>query len=236
MPKNVIITGATKGIGYAILTKLAYEGFNIAFCARNKIEVNALEAEMKQKYPKQIFLGIPTDISIKSELLYFIEKIKLEWTSVAILVNNGGVFIPGEISNEKESTLENLLDANLISAYYLSQWTLPLLRNCKEKPTIFNMCSTASFMAYPNGGSYAISKAGLLSFSKNLREELKNTSIRVTAIMPGAVYTDSWKSSGIDEYRMMPSEDIAEMLWNIYGMSARTCVEEIIIRPQKGDL
>ncbi len=69
---------------------------------------------------------------------------------------------------------------------------------------IFNMCSIASLRAYPNGGSYSISKYALLGFSENLREELKPYSIKVTAICPGATYTPSWEGSdGVEPARIM---------------------------------
>ena len=101
---------------------------------------------------------------------------------------------------------------------------------------IFNMCSIASFTAYANGGSYAISKFALLGFSKCLRAELKDQGIRVTAVMPGATFTDSWKETTLPEERFMPSEDVANMVFASYSLSPRSVVEDIVIRPQLGDI
>jgi short-subunit dehydrogenase len=91
-------------------------------------------------------------------------------------------------------------------------------------------------MAYPNGGSYAISKFALLGFSKCLRQEVKTLGLKVTAIMPGAVLTDSWAGTHHPEDRFMKPEDVADALYAAYSLSPNSIVEEIIIRPQLGDL
>lgn len=98
------------------------------------------------------------------------------------------------------------------------------------------MCSIASLKAYNNGGAYSISKFALLGFSKNLREEMMPHNIKVTAVMPGAAYTDSWAASGIDPQRIMEAGDIAELVYAAAHLSARACVEDIIVRPQLGDV
>jgi short-subunit dehydrogenase len=101
---------------------------------------------------------------------------------------------------------------------------------------IFNMCSIASIMAYPNGGSYSISKFALLGMTKVLREELKPHGIRVTAIMPGATLTASWEGVDLPAERFMKPEDVAETIYTAYALSKQSVVEEILIRPQLGDL
>jgi short-subunit dehydrogenase len=101
---------------------------------------------------------------------------------------------------------------------------------------IFTVCSIASLAAYPSGGSYSISKFALLGFTKNLRRELQPKGIKVTAVIPGAAYTDSWKSSGVPEQRLMEAEDIAKAIYHATVLSPQAVVEEIIIRPQLGDL
>jgi len=98
------------------------------------------------------------------------------------------------------------------------------------------MCSIASLNAYPNGGAYSISKFAMHGFSKNLREELKPHNIKVTAVFPGAAYTDSWSGSGIDPKCIMEASDIASMVYAASQLSAQACVEEIVLRPQLGDL
>jgi len=101
---------------------------------------------------------------------------------------------------------------------------------------IFNICSIASLHAYANGGAYSISKFALYGFSKNLREEMKPHGIKVTSVHPGAVMSDSWGNYDNSSKRIMEAEDIAKMIYSASQLSLQACVEEIIIRPQLGDL
>ena len=98
------------------------------------------------------------------------------------------------------------------------------------------MCSIAGLHAYHNGGAYSVSKFALNGFTKNLREELKEKRIRVSAIHPGATMSDSWAGSDISPDRIMEAQDIAIAIWSAYNMSAKAVVEDIILRPQLGDL
>jgi short-subunit dehydrogenase len=101
---------------------------------------------------------------------------------------------------------------------------------------IFNICSIASLQAYPNGGSYSISKFALHGFTKNLREELKPAGVKVTGVYPGAVFTDSWGDFDNSTGRIMEATDIALMVYQASQLSPQACVEEIVLRPQLGDL
>jgi short-subunit dehydrogenase len=101
---------------------------------------------------------------------------------------------------------------------------------------IFNICSTASKIPYINGGSYCVSKFALYGMSKVLREEMKTHNVKVTSVLPGATLTASWEGTDIPAERFMPPEDVAASIWNAYSLSSRTAVEEIILRPQRGDV
>jgi NADP-dependent 3-hydroxy acid dehydrogenase YdfG len=90
--------------------------------------------------------------------------------------------------------------------------------------------------AYTNGGSYSISKFALMGFSKNLREELKPHHIKVTAVYPGAVLTDSWGNFDNSKNRIMEASDIATLILSCSKLSISAVVEDIVIRPQLGDL
>lgn len=232
---NAIITGASRGIGKAIAYKFAAEGFNLALCSRTHSHLEELANELKALYPGIEVIYQASDVSKKEEVLAFAELVNSTWGMVDVLINNAGIFIPGEIHNEADGALEQMMQTNLYSAYYLTRAVLPQMFS-SEKPHIFNMCSVASLFAYPNGGSYSISKFALLGFSKVLREELKHKRVRVTSILPGATWTDSWAGSGQAPERMMKPSDIAMAIWNAYQMSEQTVVEEILLRPQLGDI
>jgi short-subunit dehydrogenase len=101
---------------------------------------------------------------------------------------------------------------------------------------IFSISSIAGITAYASGGSYSITKYAMQGFTKCLREELKEKGIRVTSVLPGPTYTASWEGVDVPEERFMKSEDVASVVYNAYSLSQQTVVEEIILRPQLGDL
>ncbi len=163
MNKKIVITGATKGIGRAIAEKFAKEGWDLALCARNQEDLLALQSKIQN--PKSKILISKCDVSKKKDIKAFAEKVKVEFGAVDIIINNAGVFIPGQVINEEEGTLEKLIETNLYSAYHLSRMLLPKMIE-KKNGHIFNLCSVASIQAYPNGGSYSISKFAFSVYQK----------------------------------------------------------------------
>jgi len=232
---NIIITGGTKGIGRAIAESFAKEGFNIAVCSRTEADLVQFKKDLLAQYPSLNILTKATDMSKKEEVIAFADYVKSNWSKVDILVNNAGVFLPGEIHKEEEGTLEKQIETNLYSAYHFTRAVLPAMLPHNDG-YVFNMCSIASKIAYPNGGSYSISKFALLGFSKVLREELKDKGIRVSAILPGATWSNSWAGVELPESRLMQASDIADAVMGAWKMTKSAVVEEIILRPQLGDL
>ena len=174
-------------------------------------------------------------MSSKTEILQFGDFVLQTFDKIDILVNNAGVFLPGKITEEEDGVLEKTMNTNLFSAYHLTRKLVPNFLQPNDG-YIFNMCSVASMKAYENGGSYSISKFALLGFSKTLREELKTYNIKVTSILPGATLTDSWSGTDLPESRFSKPEDIAELVYTITQLSKFSVVEDIVIRPQLGDI
>ena len=231
----VVITGGTKGIGRALVERFCREGYPVYTCSRSEADLKQLrQAIQKQGSTGELFVKV-ADLSQKAQTLDFAEAVKSLNMPLAVLINNTGVFLPGQIQSEEEGVLEQQIETNLYSAYHLTRALLPGML-ARKKGHIFNMCSTASITAYTNGGSYCISKFALLGFSKVLREELKEKGIRVTSVMPGATLTASWEGVDLPEERFMKSEDVADLIWATWQLSGRSVVEELLLRPQLGDL
>jgi short-subunit dehydrogenase len=229
----VVITGGTKGIGRAIIDAFAAKGFDICTCSRHDEELKRTASEVASQFKVRVHTHV-ADLSVTADIQSFI-RFCSNLGPAEVLVNNAGFFVGGEVTEEPEGTLESMMNANLYSAYHVTRGIVPGMKS-KRAGHIFNMCSIASFMAYPNGGSYAITKFALLGFSKVLREELKVFGIRVTAVMPGATLTASWEGTDLPESRFMKAEDVAAAVFGAFSLSANSVVEEIIIRPQLGDI
>jgi short-subunit dehydrogenase len=235
MNPTLLVSGCTKGIGLAIVNIFSANGFNVAGCARNTTELNELHTKLSNTYPNQNFFFETCDVSRTDTLKQFAHKALNHFKSIDVLVNNAGVFLPGTILAEPEHALEFQFQTNVASAYYLCQI---IGKNMLENGHghIFNICSTASITAYTNGGSYCISKYAMLGLNQVLRQELKDKNIKVTAVLPGATLTDSWKGTDLPKERFIPAEDIAKLVYNAYTLSPQTNVEEILVRPILGDI
>ena len=231
---NVIITGANKGIGKAIAIKFASCGHNLFLCARNLDQLNETALEIQATFPSVKIKVKSVDLSEKSQVISFADWC-LHHAIPDILVNNAGIYLPGNVINEPEGDLEMMMNTNLYSAYHLTRKLVPaMIKNGSGH--IFNICSVASLHAYHGGGGYSISKFALNGFSQNLRHELKATGVKVTSVFPGAVFTDTWGAFDNSQGRIMEADDIATMVLAASDLSSQAVVEEILLRPQLGDL
>jgi len=231
--RYILITGASRGFGKALAEIFALHSHSLLLTARQPVALYNTMAELQSRFPDIEIKALPADLSNRQGIDEVIAWAKA--FDIEILINNAGSFVPGSTHNEPEGALEHMMATNLYSAYHLTRGLLPGLVE-RGSGHIFNMCSIASLMAYPNGGAYSISKFALYGFTQNLREEMKPQGIKVTAVLPGAAFTDSWIGSGIDPKRIMEAADIAKMIYAASQLSPQACVEDIVLRPQLGDL
>ena len=235
MQRYILVTGGTKGIGRAIIEQFAKEGFHIITCSRNEKDLQKLKLEIEQLYTFSKVFYQEADLSDKKSFDSFVDYVKGLNAKVDVLVNNSGLFIPGKITEESDEALPFMIQTNLYSAYYMTKGLVQDMIK-RRSGHIFNICSTASITPYINGGSYCIAKFAMYGMTKVLREELKEHQVRVTAILPGATLTASWDGVDLPPERFIKPEDVAMAMFNAYTLSENSVVEELLIRPQLGDL
>lgn len=233
----VLVTGATRGIGRAVAERFVRAGFGLLTCGRSADRLAVLRTDLTRAFPGVPVHTFVADLSDPVQTAAFGRWVTDELRLVPkILVHNTGIFEQGGVLTEPAGTLRRLFETNVASVYDLSRLLLPPMITRGTGGLVITLCSIASLIAYPNGGSYCITKFALLGLTKVLREELKPAGIRVTAILPGATLTDSWAGAGLPPERLMPPEDVAEAAWLAWSASPRTVVEEILLRPQLGDV
>lgn len=232
---NCIITGGTKGIGLACAEIFARNEHQVAVCGRNAAHLEFALQQLTSLNPSGKHLAVSCDVTQKNELERFAQTCLQQWSQIDVLINNAGIFLPGNLLEEPEGQLQHLIETNLFSAYHFSRLIAPGMMQQKSGH-IFNICSVASIQPYDAGGSYAITKYALYGFSQNLRHELKQHGVRVTAVIPGATLTASWDGTTLPPERFIDAADVATMIYQCTQLSARTVIEEIIIRPQLGDI
>src|SRR6185312_520200 len=232
---NCIITGASRGLWRAIAEAFGNVGYDLLLSSRDPAMLPASVGELQARFPSIRIRSKAADLAFPEQARGLGEWALETGGDIDVLVNNAGQFIYGSLYDEAEGVLEKLIAVNLYSAYHLTRALLPAMVR-RRAGHIFNICSIASLKAYPHGGAYGISKYALAGFSANLREEMKEHGIKVTAVFPGAAYTDSWAGSGVDPHRIMEARDVARMVVAAAALSPQATVEEIVLRPQLGDL
>ncbi|MBI1306052.1 MAG: SDR family NAD(P)-dependent oxidoreductase [Bacteroidetes bacterium] len=228
--KTALITGGSKGMGRELVRTFSRNGFNIITCARDEAALSELRSEI-QKSGGKIFTAV-CNVREPEEIKSFIKS--LGSVRIDVLINNAGVFVPGQIHTEEESVFGLMMETNLQATYHFCREVIPMMHD-SSKPHIFNICSTASITAYPNGGSYCISKFAQYGLTKVLREELKPKAIAVTAVLPGATRTGSWDGTDLPDERFIKPTDVASAIFSCYQLE-NGVVEDLLIRPMLGDI
>jgi 3-oxoacyl-[acyl-carrier protein] reductase len=225
---NAIVTGATKGIGKAIATKLAEDGYNLSICSRNQADLDKLKKDLA--YTGVAIFGLPGDGTCKEAVYEFCRFSAEHFSQVDLLVNNAGIFIPSSFLDEADESYEKQLNLNLSSAYYMSKFFGRMMRN-QRSGHIVNICSIASKEIMENAGSYSVTKTALLSLNHVLRKELAIHNVKVTAILPGPTFSASWEGTTIPEDKFVKPEEIAESLSQILKIKGVANIDELIVRP-----
>lgn len=231
----VLITGASQGIGAAIARAFARDipGVRLALVARNAPNLRAVAAECAQSGAEAAVF--PCDASKAAAVSRLQRAVTKRFGVVDVLINNAGQFSGGPFLTMNVEDFDAQIAANLRSVFLVSRAFLPAMAR-RGRGDVFNMGSVASFKGMAGMAGYSAAKFGVLGLSRVMREELKTHGVRVCCVMPGGTESPSWKGSGVSADRLMAAEDVAQAFFGIYKLSRRTVLEEIILRPQLGDL
>lgn len=230
----VLITGASQGIGAALARTFAAEmPCRLALVARNEKNLHAVAGDcVKAGAEVEIF---PCDVTVERSVHRMAKIVAGHFGGVDVLINNAGVFEPAPFVKTTVAQFDRMIAANLRSAFLITHEFLPAMLK-RRRGDVFFMSSIAGLQAYPGGTAYCAAKFGVTGLARVLRAETKGTGVRVCCVHPGATWTPSWSKSGVKEQRIMPAEDIARAILDVYRLSRRTVVEEIVLRPEQGDI
>ena len=229
-----LITGATKGIGYSISHALAKKGYDLILNSRTAADLKGLKKEISEKHPELRIATVTADLSSEEGRKGLLDQVG-HFSCIDALINNAGVFQTGKITEESDRILKNALELNLMAPYHLTRALLPQIQNSSQGHVV-NICSVSSLQSFSNAGSYSISKHAMLGFSRNLRHELIPHGIKVTAVLPGSTWSDSWKGVDLPRTRLMEPEEVAKVVVCALSLGPSAVMEEVVLRPFEGDL
>jgi len=231
----IVITGASQGIGAAIAKTFAREakGARLALVARNEKNLRAVaKACAKLGATAEIF---PCNVADEKAVATMARAVLKRFGPPDVLVNNAGKFLGAPFLEMTTEMFDAQIADNLRSMFLVSRALVPAMVK-RGRGDVFNMSSIAGLQAYGFGTAYCAAKFGVTGLTKVMRAELKDKGVRVCSVHPGAVWTPSWEKSGFSGEKMMRAEDIAQAIVNVWKLGRATVVEEIILRPQWGDI
>jgi short-subunit dehydrogenase len=232
---TIVVTGASQGIGAAIATAFATEikGVKLALVARSAAN---LAVVAKACSVLGASAGVfPCDVSDEAEVATLEAEVRKRFGTVDVLINNAGKYAGAPFLSTSTADFDRMISANLRSVFLVTKAFAPGMVR-RRRGDIFNMGSVAGIVAFAGAPAYSAAKFGVAGLSKAMRAELQDKGVRVCCVHPGATVSPSWKGSGVATSRMMPAADVAQAFVAVYRMSRRTVVEEIVLRPQLGDL
>ena len=230
----VVVTGASQGMGKAIALRFAGDPeTRVVLIARNEAKLNDVAKVCRARGADAFVYAC--DLTDHEAVASTAAAIVADVGTPDLLVSNAGTFLPGGLLETTPEEFKRQIDINLSSGFYVTRAFLPSMLE-RKSGSIFFMASVASIRAYPGGGAYCASKHGLLGLARVVREETREHGIRTITFMPGATRTASWDGTDLPDERFIPPDDIADLVYSTYAVSPQTVVEEILIRPQLGDI
>lgn len=230
---NILVTGASRGIGNAIASTIAFRAQNLLLTSLHPEQMDIGVNEVKKKCGGDIYtLNID-----QSQSLSAAETVS-NWANtlvnhIDVLILCAGNYFEGSLMEIPDNQFQNTLNTNFTSNYYLVKRLYPLLKKASN-PRIIIIGSTAAYSAYEIP-TYSVAKYALRGLATNLRSELMHDNIGVTFLSPGGTLTDMWNGVDLPPNRLLRPSDIAQTINALLDLSDQAVIEEIIIRPMLGD-
>lgn len=230
--RTAVVTGGSKGIGYAIAEALVRAGANVVISARHAEEVEEAARRLSEAGEGRA-LGVVCDVREHEDVRRMIARTVEEFGGVDVLVNNAGVGAFAPLDELPPEKWHQVIETNLNGVYYCCHEAIPHMKR-GGGGWIINIASLAGKNPIPGGAAYNASKFGLVGFSEALMLDVRQHDIRVNYIMPGSVstYFNEHTPGEADAWKIQP-EDIAQLVMDLLAMHPRTLPSRIEVRPSK---
>jgi NADP-dependent 3-hydroxy acid dehydrogenase YdfG len=236
MSERVVwVTGASTGIGFEIAKAFSKAGDIVIATGRRKSRLVSLVNEIR--FAGREAYAFVCNIQSERSIISTKKKILERCGSIDIIVNNAGITVFKPFIETKSHEFDNLMDTNLRGGFLMAKLVLPIFIR-KRKGQIINILSVAANSRFTDSAVYSASKAAMMAMFNVLREEVRRFNIKITNIYPGPVDTAMWESKARLKYRnrMMTPKEIADIVVHTSCQPQKVVVEDVIIRPMKGDI
>ncbi len=226
---NVIITGASRGIGKGIAQVLVKAGHNVGLLARNKSELTSLKSELDAVGGQCEIESC--DIRNHAQVQDAIDSLIDRLNGIYGLINNAALIIRKDIIELSADEWDSMIETNVNGVFYATKAVIPHLVN-KKQGHIINISSISGRMPLEKGSGYAASKYAVTGFSESLFHEIRNFGIKVSTVFPGSVNTrfDTDHKDQDNSWKVDPDE-IGEACLHILNTPDQTCISRVEIRP-----
>ena len=226
--KIALVTGASRGIGRAIASRLGRMGASVAICSRSREQIELAATALRDEGITA--LPIVADVSSAEDVRRMMEQTCNQFGEIEILVNNAGVGLFGAFHERTEADWNTVLDTNLKAVFLTSRAVAPGMIRL-GRGHIINISSLASKSAFSGGAIYCASKWGLMGLTASMAEDLRAHGIRVSAICPGSVATEFSSHAGRNPATLLQPEDVAHAVAMLVSQSESSFMSEVDLRP-----
>jgi NAD(P)-dependent dehydrogenase (short-subunit alcohol dehydrogenase family) len=227
--QNVVVTGASRGVGEVLVQRLAAQGKKVFAFARSEDKLRELEEQSDGA-----IVALPLDVRSPSQIAAAYERIEREFGPIDVLVNNAGVFQTHDFWTQDLEVIDRIIDINLKGALYCTRLVLPYMVG-RKRGRIINIASVSGTHGIPGQVAYGASKHGMIGMADVLAQELQPFGIKVTTICPGAIDTPLWNVENNpypdDAERMIKSEEVAELVEFVLSRPDSTIYKRVIFFP-----
>lgn len=229
--KSALVTGGTRGIGFAIAKRLAAEGCSVFICGRSRKSVSESLVQLSQIGRVD---GEVCDVRSEDQVRMMIAEAERRFGGIDILINNAGVGYFGKtVEDTCGDEFRETLETNLFGVFYTCHYAIPSMRR-RGGGYIVNISSLAGQNPHPKMAAYNASKFGLNGFTEALMQEVRQDNIKVSYICPGSVNTafGGGQPDDTNAWQLQP-DDIAQVVMDLLAMPERALPSKVEIRPSK---
>ncbi len=232
---NVVITGASKGIGLAIAQALLSSQpiEKLAICSRSRSEIDAVRDGLLATFPDAAIIAEECDVSREDEVTFFADYVQREMGHVDVLINNAGFGKFAQVQDLATDAWKAVLNTNLRGVFLITKALLPAMR-ARKSGSIITISSLAGKNGFNGGAAYCASKYAVRGMMQSLFLEVREDNIRVITLFPGSVDTHFFERAGVGPQmaqKALHSEDIANAVLAAIALPQHADISELDIRP-----